>query len=71
VLGANSTGAADGTIKWWFDGHLSGSYSNVVQWTTTQHQWEWMTWDPIYGGSGPAVPADQFMWMKNLYVSGQ
>jgi uncharacterized protein YjdB len=71
VLGANSTGAADGTIQWWFDGHLSGSYANVVQWTTTQHQWEWMTWDPIYGGSGPAVPANQFMWMKNLYVSGQ
>jgi hypothetical protein len=71
VLGANSTGAADGTIKWWFDGHLSGSYTNVVQWTASQHQWEWMQWNPIYGGAGTPVPADQYMWMKNLYVSGQ
>jgi len=71
VLGANSTGAADGTIKWWLDGHLSGSYTNVVQWTASQHQWEWMQWNPIYGGAGTPVPADQYMWMKNLYVSGQ
>jgi hypothetical protein len=70
VFTANSTGNADGSILEWFDGSLVVSYPNAVQWTATQRQWEWSSWDPIYGGSGPPVPADQFMWIKDLYISG-
>ena len=72
LLTLNTPGQADGSVKWWWNGRPYGDYSSRVQWTDDAGAvFENVYWSPTYGGAGPAVPADQYMWMKNLYVSGR
>ena len=65
----NTPGQADGGIKWWWNGKLYGDYTGHVDWKGSA--FTDVYWDPTYGGSGPPVPVDQYMWMKDLYVSGR
>jgi uncharacterized protein YjdB len=71
ILKANATGVADGTVDWWIDGLKVGTYSGV-QFTNSAKHWEVLQWNPTWGGSGgPPLPADQFMRLDHLYISGK
>jgi hypothetical protein len=70
LLICNTAGNADGTIKWWVDGTLIGSHTNVPFSTASQgHVWQTVAWNPTYGGGGSTVPATQWQWMDHVYVS--
>jgi hypothetical protein len=30
-----------------------------------------MRWDPTWGGLGGTVPADQYMYLDHIYISGK
>jgi hypothetical protein len=70
VFVGNSSGAADGTVDWWADGVKIGHYSGL-QFVSGAGLWEELEWSPTYGGSGAAVPADQYQWIDHIYISGR
>jgi hypothetical protein len=67
----NTPGQNNGTIKFWLDGVLAGDWTSRIGFQTNGNHFAEITWSPTYGGGGPAVPADQTMWLKDLYVSGK
>jgi hypothetical protein len=72
VLFVNNTpGNIDGSIKWWLDGTLCADYTQRIQFNNVGAHFSEVWWSPTYGGGGPAVPNDQWMWLKDLYVSGK
>jgi hypothetical protein len=71
LLVNNTPGNVDGTVRWWFDGTLMGDYTNRVQFNNVGAGFSDVYWSPTYGGAGPAVPANQWMWLKDLYISGK
>ncbi|HJQ10592.1 MAG TPA: Ig-like domain-containing protein [Gemmatimonadaceae bacterium] len=66
----NSSGTADGKVEWWINGQKVGSYSGI-QFVTGAGLWQEMEWSPTYGGFGNPVPADQFMSVDHIRVSGK
>ena len=68
----SAPGVTDGSIKWWWNGQLYGDYTNRVDWSiTSSSAFSDVYWEPTYGGAGPAVPVDQYMWLKSLFISGR
>jgi hypothetical protein len=70
VVTANTVGNADGVVEWWIDGVKVGSYRDV-QITSASRIWTNVDWNPTWGGTGDIVPADQFMYMDHIYISGK
>ena len=70
VFTGNSSGASDGSVEWWLDGVKVGSYSGI-QFVSGAGTWQSMEWSPTWGGSGGTVPADQFMSIDHIYISGK
>jgi hypothetical protein len=71
VLKANTPGRADGVARWWLDGQKIGDYSDLKFSGVDQSSvWEYVVWNPTYGGSGDPVPHDQWMWMDHTSVAG-
>ncbi|PYO47016.1 MAG: hypothetical protein DMD72_11240 [Gemmatimonadetes bacterium] len=70
VFKANTAGRADGSIEWWLNGVKVGSYRGI-QFVPGDGSWEDMEWSPTWGGLGGSVPADQFMSIDHVYVSGR
>jgi hypothetical protein len=61
----------DGIVKIWQDGALTINVSNV-EFVTANNPWERVAWNPTWGGGcSGTVPADQFMWMDDVYISGR
>jgi hypothetical protein len=72
LLVMNTPGQADGTYKWWWNGQLYGDYSNRVRWTYTPGvSFRTAYWEPTYGGSTVGPDIDQWMRLKNFYISGK
>jgi hypothetical protein len=72
VLTCNTAGNADGRVDWWIDGVHVGSYSDLAIVTANQpHTWQIVQWAPTWGGIGGKVPADQYMRIDHMYVSGK
>ena len=69
VFTGNSSGAADGKVEWWVNGQKAGSYSGL-KFVSGAGTWQEMEWSPTYGGSGSPVPANQYMMIDHLRVSG-
>ena len=68
----SAPGVTDGSIKWWWNGALYGDYTNRIDWgITSTSGFTQVYWEPTYGGAGPAVPADQYMWLKSFKVAGK
>jgi hypothetical protein len=63
----------DGIVKIWQDGTLTINVNNVEFVTAgDSHAWERVAWNPTWGGGcSGTVPADQYMWMDNAYISGR
>jgi len=70
VLVGNTSGSSNGSATWWIDGVKVGAYTNV-RFTSGSGAWQIFQWSPIWGGTGDQIPADQFMWMDHLYISGK
>jgi hypothetical protein len=72
VLHANTPGVADGTVEMWLNGVKIASYTNVQFVAPGQgNTWETINWAPTWGGTGATVPADQWMRMNEIYLSGR
>ena len=80
LVRSNTYGEADGRIRAWVDGSavldLSGVNFNGGRNTPspTDTGWSMVEWNPIWGGmntSTPTIPADQYMYMDDLHVSGR
>jgi hypothetical protein len=70
VLVANTSGSSNGAADWWIDGVKVGSYKNV-RFASGNGAWTLFQFSPIWGGTGGSVPADQFIWMDHIYISGK
>ena len=72
VANSASTAAADGQARWWLDDQPVGSATNIA-WVGPgdSDTWEIFAWNPIWGGAGGTIPADQYMWMDQYYASGK
>lgn len=68
----NTGGAANGTADWWIDGAHVAHYAGIGYVSATQSRnFNVMRWDPTWGGLGGTVPADQYMYVDHIYVSGK
>jgi len=71
VLVCNTAGNYDGYLQWWIDGTKVGYFQGIAfANASASHQWEQVDWQPVYGGNGSPVPADQFMRIDHLHASG-
>ena len=70
VATGNSAGTADGSMDFWLNGVHVGSYTGL-QWTSGATQWNEYQLNPIWGGVGDTVPADQAMDFDHFYVSAK
>jgi hypothetical protein len=69
---ANTNGGADGTAQWWINGVQVGNYTGIPYVSASQSRnFNVMRWDPTWGGLGGQVPADQYMYLDHIYVSGK
>ena len=72
VFQANANGGANGSADWWIDGVQVGHYTGIPYVAANQsREFNVMRWDPTWGGRGGTVPADQFMYVDHIYVSGK
>jgi uncharacterized protein YjdB len=72
VFAINSSGGTDGTADWWVNGVQVGHYTGIGYVSASQSRvFQTMKWDPTWGGLGGTVPADQFMTMDHIYISGK
>ncbi|HEY5022322.1 MAG TPA: Ig-like domain-containing protein, partial [Gemmatimonadaceae bacterium] len=72
VFAINSSGSTDGTADWWINGVQVGHYTGIGYVSASQSRvFQTMKWDPTWGGLGGTVPADQFMTMDHIYISGK
>ena len=70
VLTGNTAGNADGSVDWYMNGVHVGSKSGLKI-TTTATAWTLLSFDPVYGGTGGTVPADQWLDIDHVYLSGK
>lgn len=73
LVTANTPGQPDGIAQWWLDGTQIASYSNInyVPVANQGDFWSEIVWNPTWGGIGDVVPADQWMWIDHIYISGK
>lgn len=71
VLVGNTPGVANGEAHWWVDGVKVGE-ARDIGWVGpgSSNTWDIFSWRPVWGGQGGTVPADQYMYMDDFYVSG-
>lgn len=71
ALSLNTIGQANGTARFWIDGTLVLSYSNVVFRTAAYPKgftlWKW---NPTWGGSGGTRTRADYVQLRDIYLSG-
>jgi hypothetical protein len=72
VVVANTPGVRDGQATWWLDGQMLAHYTDIA-WVPAgaPNYWMQLSIDPIWGGVGGTLPADQFLYIDHLYASGK
>jgi hypothetical protein len=59
---------ATGTMKWWLDGVLQGSYTDV----RSSHRFDMFQFSPTWGGnSGYRKPQTDHYWFDHVHLSGR
>ena len=73
LITINTPGLENGGVKWWWDGTLYGDYSNQIRWSGDGAAlFQNVVWSPTYGGgAGQTLTANQWMSLKDLFVSGK
>ena len=72
VLRANTPGVADGSVEFWVDGARVARHTHVRFVARGERaRWESINWAPTWGGVGGRVPADQWMRISEIYLSGR
>jgi len=67
----NTSGNADGSIAWWLDGVKIGEVLNL-RFNSGATNWTMFKNCSTWGGvGGPNVPADQYLNVDHVYVSGK
>lgn len=69
LVTANGNGS-DGQVRWWIDGRQAGEYGGLKLVSSGNESWEQVQLAPTWGGMGERVPADQWMDLDHIYVSG-
>ena len=72
VLVGNTPGTSNGSVSWWLDGVLVGRYTGI-QYVGAggSNTWDIIKFDPTWGGLGGTIPAEQYLYMDHLYISGK
>jgi hypothetical protein len=67
----NTLGESNGVFKWWVDGALITSYSDVV-YITPGNTFGFYNyrWNPTWGGQGGTKTRNDYMDMDHIYISG-
>jgi hypothetical protein len=67
----NTLGSSNGVFKWWVDGTLITSYSDVV-YITSGNTFGFYNyrWNPTWGGQGGTKTRNDYMYMDHIYISG-
>lgn len=70
VFWANHAGQRDGSVEWWINGNRAGREDGIAYVGPRKNSmWETVTWNPTWGGAGPALREPIFMDMDEVYVS--
>lgn len=68
VMDLGTPGNADGSIQWWIDGVLVGSYVNIPLVVTT-NSYTQLEWAPTWGGVGSNIASEQYQSIDHYYAS--
>jgi len=69
-LKINTGGNTDGEAHWWIDGIKVGAYTDIGYSSSGQgHEFELVSWRPIWGGTGDSKPAQDNARMDHFYIS--
>ena len=72
VFTINTGGGANGTADWWINGVQVAHYTGITYVGSGQSRvFDRMRWDPTWGGLTGTVPADQYLYMDHIYMSGK
>jgi hypothetical protein len=59
---------SSGTLKWWLDGVLQGSYANV----SNGHRFDMFQFSPTWGGNiGAQKSQTDHYWFDHVHMSGR
>lgn len=68
---AGTPGGSNGSVKWWINGALVGSYTGIPFVAAGGNAtWQDWSWGPTWGGLGGTVGQDQYQYIDDLYISG-
>lgn len=72
VLTSNTDGLANGTVDWWLDGVHVGRYTGIPFVDATETRtWDYIGFDPTWGGRDGMLDQEQSIFMDHIYVSGK
>ncbi len=72
IVKANTPGVRNGEFHLWVNGQKVAAYTDVGFLGASETQpFMKMDVEPIWGGGGSTVPADQYMWFDHVYTSGK
>jgi len=63
---SSTSSTADGIIRWWIDGVLCATYTNVTWPNTTFDQ---ARFEPVWGGITGTVAFDSYWWVDHIHLS--
>lgn len=71
LLGRNTGGQPNGTMKWWVDGELIGEHTNVLYHPTGDALFDAITLNPNWGGNAMQLKTQRdAIYLDHVYVSG-
>jgi uncharacterized protein YjdB len=72
LVDAGTAGGANGSVKWWINGALVGSYTGIPFVAAGgSATWEDWNWGPTWGGLGGTVAQTQYQYIDEIYISGR
>lgn len=73
LMTLNAPGQKNGSFKVWQDGVLTHDYEGreLLGARVSPPYWWMVQWSPTWGGLGDTVPADMYMRLDQVYISGR
>jgi hypothetical protein len=67
---ANTSGAANGSVKLYLNGVLATQCSGIKFTNDTNPGFTLFSWAPVWGGTGDTVSSTMYEYMDHVYISG-